>query len=167
MTDLKLTQLFSVAGKRVLVTGGSRGIGKMIAATYVANGAKVYISSRKAAVCDATAAELNEMAQQEGSCISLPADLATNEGRSALVQAISEKESGIDILFNNAGASWGAPFEEFPESGYDKTMDINVKAIFLLTRDMMPLLKASMLIGWMRWQRVPSRRLRSLQKKRH
>ena len=137
------TNLFSVAGKTVLVTGGSRGIGQMIAAAYVANGAKVYISSRKAAVCEATAAELNGMAESGGECVAIPADLSSAEGRSALVNAISEKERGIDVLFNNAGATWGAPFEEFPEEGYDKTMDINVKAIFLLTRDLMPLLKAN------------------------
>ena len=143
MNHLNISNLFSVTGKTVLVTGGSRGIGKMIAAAYVTNGAKVYISSRKAAVCDAVAAELNAEAASGGSCISLPADLASTEGRAALVSALSAQESSLDILFNNAGATWGAPFEEFPENGYDKTMDINVKAIFMLTRDLMPLLKAN------------------------
>ncbi len=140
MNQLNISSLFSVKGKTVLVTGGSRGIGRMIAAAYAANGATVYISSRKAAVCDATAAEINEQAGEGGICHSIPADLASAEGRGALVSAISEKESHLDVLFNNAGATWGAPFEEFPEEGYDKTMDINVKAIFLLTRDLMPLL---------------------------
>jgi NAD(P)-dependent dehydrogenase (short-subunit alcohol dehydrogenase family) len=134
-----ISDLFSVTGKVALVTGGSRGIGLMIAQAYVANGVKVYISSRKTAVCDQAAAELS----QYGQCISLPADLATSEGREKLVSEIKARETQLDILVNNAGAAWGAPFESFPESGYDKTMDINVKAPFLLTRDLLPLLKAS------------------------
>lgn len=142
MDHLSLTNLFSVTGKTVLVTGGSRGIGLMIAQAYVANGAKVYISSRKVAACEAAEAELNAAAAEGGSCIAIPADLATAAGRQSLVNAIAEKETELNILFNNAGATWGAPFEQFPEEGYDKTMDINVKAIFLLTRDLMPLLKA-------------------------
>lgn len=135
----QLTNLFSVAGKVALVTGGSRGIGLMIAQAYVANGVKVYISSRKAAVCEEVAAELSKI----GTCIAIPADLATTEGREALVNAIQEREEKLDILVNNAGASWGAPLESFPESGYDKTMDINVKALFMLTQGFLPLLKAS------------------------
>ena len=142
MNSLILSELFSIAGKTVLVTGGSRGIGLMIAQAYVANGAKVYISSRKADVCEAVAAELNANALNGGQCVPLPADLATNEGRASLVSELTAKEPSLDILFNNAGATWGAPFAEFPEIGYDKTMDINVKAIFLLTRDLLPLLKA-------------------------
>lgn len=141
MNSLTLSQLFSVAGKTVLVTGGSRGIGLMIAQAYVANGAKVYISSRKAAVCESVAAELTASSLNGGQCIALPADLATNEGREALVTELSSKEKTLDILFNNAGATWGAPFADFPEIGYDKTMDINVKAIFMLTRDLLPLLQ--------------------------
>ncbi|MFK7801360.1 MAG: SDR family oxidoreductase [Anaerolineae bacterium] len=143
MNTLTLSNLFSVKDKTVLVTGGSRGIGLMIAQAYVANGAKVYISSRKADVCEAVAAELTAGALNGGQCIALPADLASNAGREALVDELKAKEESLDILFNNAGATWGAPFEEFPEVGYDKTMDINVKAIFLLTRDLMPMLKAS------------------------
>ncbi|MGB0383989.1 MAG: SDR family oxidoreductase [Ardenticatenaceae bacterium] len=132
-----MNDLFSVTGKVALVTGGSRGIGLMIAHGYVANGVKVYISSRKAAVCDAVAAELSKI----GSCISLPADLSSNEGRAALVEQLKSREESLDILVNNAGAAWGAPFDEYPESGYDKVMNINVKAIFMLTRDLMPLLE--------------------------
>lgn len=136
-TNFSIQQLFSIEGKVAVVTGGSRGIGLMIAQAYVENGAKVYISSRKAEVCDAVAAELSK----SGTCISIPADLATDEGRMALVNALKEKEESIDILVNNAGAVWAAPFEDFPDSGYDKTMDINVRAIFMLTRDLMPLLQ--------------------------
>ena len=141
MNSLTLSQLFSVAGKTVLVTGGSRGIGLMIAQAYVANGAKVYISSRKAAVCESVAAELTASSLNGGQCIALPADLSTTEGREGLVSELTDKEKSLDILFNNAGATWGAPFADFPEIGYDKTMDINVKAIFLLTRDLLPLLQ--------------------------
>lgn len=132
-----IQDLFSVKDKVALVTGGSRGIGLMIASAYVANGMKVYISSRKAAVCDAVAEELSKI----GTCISIPADLATTEGRTALVEAIKGQEDHLDILVNNAGALWAAPFEEFPESGYDRTMDINVKAIFMLSKDFLPLLE--------------------------
>ncbi len=139
MEQFKLSNLFSIEGKVALVTGGSRGIGLMIASAYVANGAKVYISSRKAAVCDQVAAKLSK----SGTCISVPADLSTNAGRVALVDAIKSREDKLDILVNNAGAAWGAPFDSFPESGYDKTMEINVKAVFMLTRDLTPLLEAS------------------------
>ena len=135
--SFKISDVFSINGKVAVVTGGSRGIGLMIARAYLENGAKVYISSRKAAVCDAVAKELSAV----GTCISMPADLSAEEGRQALVNGVSENEDGIDILVNNAGAGWGAPFDEYPESGYDKTMDINVKAIFLLTRDFLPLLE--------------------------
>lgn len=133
----KISDLFSIEGKVALVTGGSRGIGLMIARAYVENGVKVYISSRKAEVCDAVAAELS----QWGTCISLPADLSTDEGRKSLVSALSEREESLDILVNNAGAVWAAPLKDFPDNGYDKTMDINVRAVFLLTRDLLPLLE--------------------------
>ncbi len=135
----KISELFSIAGKVAIVTGGSRGIGLMIARAYVENGVKVYISSRNAEVCAAVAAELSK----DGTCIFVPADLSTNEGRETLVGLVKENEKSLDILVNNAGAAWGAPFDEFPEVGYDKTMDINVKATFMLTRDLMPLLEAN------------------------
>lgn len=132
-----MKNLFDVSGKVALVTGGSRGIGEMIAEGFVANGVKTYISSRKAAVCDATAARLSE----QGECISIPADLSTSEGIAALVAEINKRESQLDILVNNAGAVWGAPIEEFPESGWDKVMDINVKSPFFLTQALLPLLE--------------------------
>ena len=134
---LAINDLFSVAGKVAIVTGGSRGIGRMIAEGFVENGVRTYITARKADACAETAAELSK----KGECIALPADLSTKEGREAFVAEITAREAKIDVLVNNAGAAWGAPFEEYPDDGYDKVMDINVKAIFTLTRDLMPLLK--------------------------
>lgn len=136
-TSIKVEDLFSVKGKVALVTGGSRGIGLMIARGYVENGAKVYISSRKKEVCDKVAEELSKT----GECISLPANLSKGEDREALVQELKDREQALHILVNNAGATWGAPIDEFPEDAYDKVMDLNVKAIFLLTRDLLPLLE--------------------------
>ena len=133
--------LFSIRGKVALVTGGSRGIGEMIAAGFLAQGAKVYISSRKADVCNATAQRLSEA--YGGECISLPADLSRMEGVEALAMALAEREHHLDILVNNAGASWGGPIDEFPEVGWDKVMDTNVKAVFFLTQKLMPLLRAA------------------------
>ncbi|MEZ4828456.1 MAG: SDR family oxidoreductase [Bacteroidia bacterium] len=132
-----MSNLFSIEGKTALVTGGSRGIGLMIARAYVENGVKVYISSRKAEVCDAVAAELSAY----GTCISLPADISSDEGRKTLVEVLKEREESLDILVNNAGAVWASPLKDFPEGGYDKTMDVNVRAVFLLTRDLLPLLE--------------------------
>jgi NAD(P)-dependent dehydrogenase (short-subunit alcohol dehydrogenase family) len=136
-----MQNLFSIEGKVALVTGGSRGIGEMIAAGFLANGAKVYISSRKADVCDATAARLVET--YDGECISIPGDLSNIAGIDAVVGEIASRESQLDILVNNAGASWGAPLGEFPENGWDKVMDTNVKGIFFLTQALLPQLKAS------------------------
>jgi 2-deoxy-D-gluconate 3-dehydrogenase len=138
---MNLKNLFSVEGKVALVTGGSRGIGEMIAAGFLANGAKVYISSRKADVCDATAERL----QQEfgGECISIPANLAEIDGIEAAVAEIEKRENKLDILVNNAGVSWGAPLGEFPEVGWDKVMDTNVKGVFFLTQRLLPLLEAA------------------------
>ena len=140
MTSLTTNDLFSVSGKVVLVTGGSRGIGEMIAAGFLANGAKVYISSRKGDACDATAARLAQ--EYGGECISIPADVSDLDGIEALVTELSAHESHLDVLVNNAGASWGAPIDEFPEVGWDKVMDINVKGVFFLTQRLLPLLEA-------------------------
>ena len=131
--------LFSIRGKVALVTGGSRGIGEMIAAGFLAQGAKVYISSRKADACEATARRLS--AAYQGECIALPADLSKMEGIGSLAKALAAREPGLDILINNAGAAWGAPLEEFPEIGWDKVMDTNVKGVFFLTQQLMPLLR--------------------------
>ncbi len=125
------TDLFSLEGRTALVTGGSRGIGKMIAAGFIERGAKVYISSRKAADCDATAAELSAAG---GACLSLPQDLSTVDGCRALAARLGELEPKLDILVNNAGAAWGADFDEFPESGWDKVLNLNLKSPFFLTQ---------------------------------
>jgi len=132
--------LFSLAGRTALVTGGSRGIGEMIAAGFVANGAKVYISSRKAEACAATAARLSET--YGGECISIPGDVAELDGIDALTAELSEREARLDVLVNNAGVSWGAPLDEFPEKGWDKVMDTNVKGVFFLTQRLLQLLEA-------------------------
>ena len=134
-----MNKLFDVSGKVALVTGGSRGIGEMIAEGFVANGVRTYISSRKGDACDATAARLAEA----GECISLPADLSSADGIAALVDEIKSREGQLDILVNNAGATWGARIEEFPEAGWDKVMDINVKSPFFLTQALLPLLEKS------------------------
>ena len=139
MTNLEIPNLFSVSGKTVLITGGSRGIGLMMASTFVKNGAKVYISSRNAEVCQAVEAELSKI----GECIAIPADLSTTEGQEKLVAEFKAKENSLDVLINNAGANWSAPFHEYPEKGYDKVMDINMKPIFFLTQALMPLLEKS------------------------
>ena len=132
--------LFSLHGRTALITGGSRGIGKMIAAGYLAQGAKVYISSRKPGACDETAAELSA---NGGTCISLPQDVSTVEGCKALAVRFAEHETKLDILVNNAGAAWAAPFDEFPESGWDKVMNLNVKSPFFLTQALAAPLRAA------------------------
>jgi NAD(P)-dependent dehydrogenase (short-subunit alcohol dehydrogenase family) len=134
------TDLFSLEGRVALVTGGSRGIGKMIAEGFILHGAKVYISSRKHAQCDETAAALSEGG---GECISMPQDISTVEGAQALAKRIAEVEPKLDILVNNAGAAWGAPFEEFPESGWDKVLNLNLKSPFFLTQALHGVLKAA------------------------
>ena len=136
-----MSDWFSIAGKVALVTGGSRGIGEMIAAGFLQHEAKVYISSRKADVCDSTATKLQE--KYGGSCISVPADLTKSEGIDQLVEEIRKDESQLDILVNNAGSTWGASIDEFPEVGWDKVMDTNVKAPFFLTQRCLPLLRES------------------------
>jgi len=129
-----MANLFSVEGKTALVTGGSRGIGLMIARGYVEAGARVYISSRKADVCDRVAAELSKL----GTCTSLPADVSTEAGAKGLADAYRKHESALHILVNNAGANWGAPLAEFPDSAWDKVLALNVKSIFHLTRALLP-----------------------------
>ena len=133
--------LFSLNGRVALVTGGSRGIGKMIAAGFLAQGAaKVYITARKAGPCEATAKELS--AAYDGECIALPIDISTVAGCDKLAAEIIRLEPKLDILVNNAGAAWGAEFDEFPESGWDKVMDLNVKSVFFLTKALAKPLRA-------------------------
>jgi NAD(P)-dependent dehydrogenase (short-subunit alcohol dehydrogenase family) len=131
--------LFSVKGKTAVVTGGSRGIGLMIARGYVEAGARVYISSRKAEVCEQVAEELSRV----GECLPLPADLSGEEGCMRLAVAVGEREQRLHVLVNNAGATWGAPLEAFPSSAWDKLLDLNLKAPFFLTRALLPLLQAA------------------------
>ncbi|HRO61818.1 MAG TPA: SDR family oxidoreductase, partial [Burkholderiaceae bacterium] len=132
--------LFSLAGRVALVTGGSRGIGRMIAEGFLKQGAaKVYISARKADACDQAAAEMSKF----GDCISIPADVSSVDGAKGLAAEIAKREQQLDILVNNAGAAWGAPFDEFPESGWDKVVDLNLKAPFFLTQALAPQLRAA------------------------
>lgn len=133
---MDVASLFRLDGRVALVTGGSRGIGRMIAEGFVASGAKVYVSSRRADACEATAAALGPNA------IPLPHDVSTVEGCRALAADLAAREQQLDILVNNAGAAWGEPFESFPEKGWDKVMDLNVKSPFFLTQALHDLLKA-------------------------
>jgi len=158
MASLALKSLFGVAGKTVAVTGGSRGIGFMIASGFVQNGAHVVITARSADQCEAAAAELNAMAaasaddgdQPTGSCVALPGDLSTVDGCDAFAAQVAEtfttsrsmEPPALNVLVNNSGTSWGAPLEKFPEAGWDKIMDLNVKAPFFLTKACLPLLRA-------------------------
>jgi NAD(P)-dependent dehydrogenase (short-subunit alcohol dehydrogenase family) len=135
-----MKDLFSLEGRTALVTGGSRGIGRMIAAGFLEYGAKVYISARKADACNDTATELSAAG---GTCISLPQDISTVDGCRSLAEAIKRREPRLDILVNNAGAAWGANFDEFPEHGWDKVMDLNVKSPFFLTQALHGALKAA------------------------
>ena len=134
---MDIAKLFSLEGRVALITGGSRGIGKMIAEGFIAQGAKVYISSRKADACADAAKDLGSQ------CIPLPQDISTVEGCAALAKAFAARESKLDILINNAGFAWGEKFETFPEKGWDRVMDLNVKSPFFLTQQLHPLLKAA------------------------
>ncbi|PWR11160.1 3-oxoacyl-ACP reductase [Micromonospora acroterricola] len=134
-----MTQLFSVEGKTVLVTGGSRGIGLMIAQGFVRAGARVIISSRKADVCEAVAKDLSA----EGRCEAIPADLGADAGAESLAAAVQERFPRLDVLVNNAGATWGAPLENYPEAAFDKLWAVNVKAVFRLTTALLPALRAA------------------------
>ena len=132
-----MKNLFSIEGKTALVTGGSRGIGLMIARGYVEAGARVYVSSRKEQVCDSVASELSKL----GTCISLPADLGTQPECERVARELAAREPALHILVNNAGANWGAPFAEYPDSAWDKVLALNLKAVFHLTRALVPLLE--------------------------
>jgi NAD(P)-dependent dehydrogenase (short-subunit alcohol dehydrogenase family) len=137
-----LKDLFSLQGRVALVTGGSRGIGKMIAAGFLAQGAaRVYITARKAGPCEETAKELT--AEFGGECIALPIDISTLAGIDMLAAEIKKREPRLDILVNNAGAAWGAEFDEFPESGWDKVMNLNVKTPFFLAKALAAPLRAA------------------------
>jgi 2-deoxy-D-gluconate 3-dehydrogenase len=139
--SMKITELFNVSGKVAIVTGGSRGIGEMIAAGFLANGVKVYITARKEAALIEKAKELSEMYNAE--CIPVACDLSTMEGMEEFTSFMQSKEEHIDFLINNAGASWGEPYADYSEKGWDKVMDLNVKSIFYLTQKLTPMLSAN------------------------
>jgi NAD(P)-dependent dehydrogenase (short-subunit alcohol dehydrogenase family) len=132
---LDASSLFSLQGRVALITGGSRGIGRMIAEGFLAQGARVYISARKADQCQEAAREMGP------NCVALPADVSTVEGARTLAARMRDAEPSLNILVNNAGAAWGAEFEDFPEKGWDKVFDVNVKAPFFLTQALLPMLK--------------------------
>jgi NAD(P)-dependent dehydrogenase (short-subunit alcohol dehydrogenase family) len=131
--------LFSIDGKTALVTGGSRGIGKMIATGFVEAGAKVYIAARKHAASEETAAELSKI----GECIALEADLSSEEGCRALATEIENREEKLDILVNNAGATWAVPIEDFGDAAWDRALNVNVKGVFHMTRFLLAELRAA------------------------
>ena len=133
------TSIFSVENKVALVTGGTSGIGYMIAQGLVKHGAKVYVASRKAEACEKTAKELSEM----GTCIGIAADLSSEQGCIDLVSAIEQKEGKLHILVNNAGVTWGAPLEQYPAEAWDKIQNLNVKSAFVMTQKCLPMLQAA------------------------
>ena len=133
---MDFSELFTLQGRTALITGGSRGIGHMIARGFLAQGARVYISARKAAACDAAAHELSAY----GTCRSLPADVSTTAGIQDLVERYRAQEDSLDVLVNNAGAAWGEPFDTFPEHGWDKVVDLNLKTPFFLSQALKPLM---------------------------
>lgn len=134
---MDIKDLFSIDGKVAVITGGSRGIGLMLARAFVDAGARIIISSRKAEACQAVVDELGP------ACTAIPADLSTLEGVNGLAAAIREREPQIHVLINNAGATWGAPLTEFPEAGFDKVFDTNVKGVYYLTVGLLEQLKAA------------------------
>ncbi|MEE4277358.1 MAG: SDR family oxidoreductase [Halieaceae bacterium] len=134
-----MNELFDVSGKVALVTGGSRGIGAMIARGFVQQGVRTYITARNAEALAATAESLAEF----GECIAIPADLSSMDGLKSFADDLASREEQIHILVNNAGATWGAGLDEFPEKGWDKVMDLNVRSIFFLTQALLPRLRAA------------------------
>ena len=133
-----MNNLFSLQNRVALVTGGSRGIGEMIAEGFLQAGAKVYITARKAGPCEETARRLSEF----GTCIALPGDVSGAAGARAMAARFLTLEPALDILVNNAGAAWGEDFDTFPEAGWDKVMDLNVKTPFFLTQALHAALKS-------------------------
>jgi NAD(P)-dependent dehydrogenase (short-subunit alcohol dehydrogenase family) len=136
---MSASDLFSIAGKTALVTGGTRGIGRMIAEGFVEAGASVTISSRKADACAEVAAELSA----KGTCVGIPADLSTEAGCRALAEEMASRVDHLDVLVNNAGATWGTPLADFDEAAFEKVLALNVKGVFHLTKFLVPLLQAA------------------------
>jgi len=134
-----MSDLFDVSGKTALVTGGSRGIGLMIARGLLQAGARVIVSSRKAGDLQRAAGELSEL----GDCIAIPGDVSSPEGAAALAAASAEHFPELNVLVNNAGATWGAPLEEFPAKGWQRTVSTNVEGLFNLTVALLGPLRAT------------------------
>jgi NAD(P)-dependent dehydrogenase (short-subunit alcohol dehydrogenase family) len=139
MADDVLEELFSIRGKVAVVTGGTRGIGLMIAEAYVRAGARVYVSSRKADAVAETEAQLSEI----GECVGIPADLSTEAECRRLADDVAGREERVHVLVNNAGATWGAPLDEYDDAAWDRVLDLNVKGVFHLTRFLRPRLEAA------------------------
>jgi len=139
MTD-RINQLFSLEGKTAVVTGGSRGIGEMIAEGFVDAGASVIMTARKAEALEQTAARLND---KGGNVTAIPGDLSTPEGVAAFADAVKSRVDALDILVNNAGAAWGAPLGEYPVDGWDKVMNVNVRGVYYLTEALVDQLRAA------------------------
>ncbi|OIW23569.1 NAD(P)-binding protein [Coniochaeta ligniaria NRRL 30616] len=142
--------LFNVKGKVILITGGGKGIGRMISEGFVSSGCKVYISSRSAADCDAAAASLNALASSlssGGSAFSIPADLSREDECKRLAAALAAREEKLHVLVHNSGAAWGEPFDSFPDSAWGKVLTLNLQRVFTLTQRLMPLLEAAAVKG--------------------
>lgn len=138
---MEVNKLFDVKGKVVLVTGGAKGIGRMISTGFIANGAKVYISSRDASACSTAAAELT--AQGPGTAIALPADLMKLSECERLAAELKTRETRLDVLVNNSGVAWGAPIESFPDEQWTRILTLNLQRVFTLTQLLLPLLEAA------------------------
>jgi NAD(P)-dependent dehydrogenase (short-subunit alcohol dehydrogenase family) len=134
-----MMDLFDLSGKSAVVTGGTRGIGLMIARGLLQAGARVYVSSRQAGACAAAEQEL----QQYGTVAAIPADLSAEADCLRLAREIGDREHALNILVNNAGATWSALIDEFPEAAWDKVVDLNLKTPFFLTQALLPLLEAA------------------------
>ena len=132
-----IDHLFSIEGKTALITGGSSGLGLMMAKGMLQNGVKLIIASRKQEKCDMALAEL----EQYGECSAIVADVTKSSNRERLVKAIGEKFGSLSILINNAGSNWGSRLEDYPDEGFAKVIDTNLNAVFALTRDCIPYLE--------------------------
>lgn len=139
----RIQELFGIAGRTAVVTGGSRGIGEMIAEGFVDAGASVIITARKAEELQATADRLNAKAAEGASVTAIPGDLSSMDGVTAFAEAVRAIAPSVDILVNNAGATWGAPLDDYPEAGWNKLMDVNLRGVFFLTQALLPELRAS------------------------
>ena len=137
MSAADLERLFGLGGKTALVTGGTRGIGMMIARGLLQAGAHVVISSRKAEACEQAVAVLSEF----GEVRAVAADLSRQEECKRLAADVMSRTETLDILVNNAGATWGEPLETFPAAAWDRVLDLNVKSPFWMVQELLPALR--------------------------